>query len=84
MVEPEGPQMMSQYVAYKLHAGYARLHACTPPCARTHAHNYVIFIAFPRQQWFVKMPHFYVIPCCSMSNAVLTHISEWLTANESG
>ena len=26
MVEPEGPQMASQYGAYALHAGQARLH----------------------------------------------------------
>jgi hypothetical protein len=29
VVEPEGPQMSSQYAAYAFHAGYARLHART-------------------------------------------------------
>ena len=41
-VEPEGPQTTSQYGAYALHAGQARLHARTQ--------KYVI-LAFPRQQW---------------------------------
>jgi hypothetical protein len=45
---------MSQYGAYELHAGEARLHARTrmhaPPCARACARKYVIFIAIPRQQ----------------------------------
>jgi hypothetical protein len=27
MVEPEGPQMTSQYSAYSLHAGLTKLHA---------------------------------------------------------
>ena len=46
MVEPEGPQMMSQYGAYVLNTGQARLHACM----HMHTHKYVIFIAFPWQQ----------------------------------
>jgi hypothetical protein len=43
MVEPEGPQMTLQYGAYKLHAGYAKLHAHmrmhtpTRPGTRMHA-----------------------------------------------
>jgi hypothetical protein len=48
VVETEGPQMTSQYGAYALHAGLARLHARmrmhTP--TRTHAHTdqYVILV----------------------------------------
>ena len=42
MVENEGPQMTSQYGAYALHAGVARLHACmrmrTPTRLGTHMH----------------------------------------------
>ena len=61
LVENEGPQMTSQYGA--LHAGLARLHACTrlltltlPSThmhARTHAYRdqYVVLIAFRRRQW---------------------------------
>ena len=66
MVEPEGPQMTSQYGAYALHAGLARLYARmrmhTPTRPGTHMHartrkhahtdQYVILIAFPQQQWF--------------------------------
>jgi hypothetical protein len=37
MVEPEGPAMTSQYGAYALHAGQARLHARTR--MHTHAHR---------------------------------------------
>ena len=46
MVEPEGPQMTSQYGAYALHAGLAKLHEHAhahahapgyPHYARTHA-----------------------------------------------
>jgi hypothetical protein len=50
VVETEGPQMTSQYGAYALHAGIARLHACmrmytptrpgTYTHSRTHAHAY--------------------------------------------
>ena len=42
MVEPEGQQMTSQYGAYALNAGQARLHARvdmhTPKCPCNHAH----------------------------------------------
>ena len=42
MVETEGPQMTSQYGAYALHAGLARLHALMrmhpPTRPRTHMH----------------------------------------------
>ena len=58
MVEPEEPQMMSQYGAYALHAGqamiYARTRKHTPTCpgarerARTNTQKYVIIIPFPR------------------------------------
>jgi hypothetical protein len=59
--------MTSQYGAYELRAGLARLYelcACTRPRVRvltcTHARTrkhaltdqYVLFIAFPRQKWF--------------------------------
>ena len=68
VVETEGLQMMSQYGAYVLHAGLARLYARirmhTPSRpgihmharTRKHAHRnqYVILIAFPQQQWFRK------------------------------
>jgi hypothetical protein len=47
-VENEGPQMLSQYGAYVLRAGLARLYACM----HTHTDQYVILIAFPQQQWF--------------------------------
>jgi hypothetical protein len=56
MVEPEGPQVTSQYGTYALHAGQARVHARTSTRARTrmqarlHTDKYVIFIAFPGQQ----------------------------------
>jgi hypothetical protein len=52
MVEPEGPQMTSQYGTYALLAGLARLHALTCMYTLTHAHtdHSVILIPFPRQQ----------------------------------
>ena len=56
-VQPEGSQMTSEYGAYDLHAGSARLHArmrmCTPTLrsASARTHRYVILISFPRQQW---------------------------------
>jgi hypothetical protein len=66
VVETEVPQMTSQYGAYALLAGLARLcarmrmHTPTRPYthihARTRKHShtdqYVILIAFPQQQWF--------------------------------
>ena len=60
MVESEGPQMTSQYGAYALRAGLARLyarmrmHTPTLPDTYVHArtHQYVIIIAFPQQQLF--------------------------------
>jgi hypothetical protein len=65
-VETEGPQMTSQYGAYALRAGLARLYARmrmhTPTRLGTHMHartrkrahidQYAILIAFPQQQWF--------------------------------
>jgi hypothetical protein len=47
IVETE-QEMTSQYGAYALRAGLARLYA------RTHAHTdqYVILIVFPQQHWF--------------------------------
>jgi hypothetical protein len=49
--------MTSQFGAYELHAGLAKLHA------RTHSHTvqYVILIAFPRQQCFANAPQYCVI-----------------------
>jgi hypothetical protein len=58
--------MTSQYGAYALRAGlarlYARLHTHTPTCPGTHMHartpkhahtdQYEILISFPQQQWF--------------------------------
>ena len=70
MVEPERPQMMSQYGAYALHDGQATLHERTrikTPRARAHARTrartqkYVIFIVFSRQQLFANAPHCYII-----------------------
>ena len=62
VVETEGPQMTSQYGAYAMHAGLARLYARmrmhtttrsgTHTHARTHTNQYVILIAFPSQNWF--------------------------------
>jgi hypothetical protein len=65
MAETKGPQMTSQYGAYALRAGLARLYAhalahaawvttCTHAWTRKHAHTdqYVILIALPQQQWF--------------------------------
>jgi hypothetical protein len=57
VAQPEGPQITSQYGAYKLHAGQARLHARTRmhththPGIHTHAytHKYVTLV-FPRWQ----------------------------------
>ena len=80
MVEPEGPQMTSQYGAYALRAGLARLyarmrmHTPTRPDTHMHArmrkhahtHQYVILIAFPRQQWFrerASLLHYMYIAC---------------------
>ena len=44
MVEFEGLEMTSQYGAYELHVGQARLHALTrmhtPPRAHTHSHTH--------------------------------------------
>jgi hypothetical protein len=68
IVETEWPQMTSQYDAYALRAGLARLYARmrthTHTCSGTHIHGgthkhahtgqYVIPIAFPQQQWFRK------------------------------
>jgi hypothetical protein len=68
IVKTEGPQMMSQYGAYALCTGLARLHAhmCMyapmRPGTHMHAHlrkhahtdQYVILIAFPQQQWFCE------------------------------
>jgi hypothetical protein len=65
MMEPEGPQMTSQYGAYALRAGLARLrarmrvHTPTLPCTHMHertqkqAHTDQrrILIAFPEQHW---------------------------------
>ena len=66
LVETEGPQMTSQYGAYALYAGLARLCArmrCTRPCARlptcmharmrkhTHTDQCVIPIAFLQQRF---------------------------------
>jgi hypothetical protein len=66
IVDIEGPQMTSQYGAYTLRAGLARLyapmrmHTPTRPGThmqartRKHAHTdqYVILIAFSQQKWF--------------------------------
>jgi hypothetical protein len=43
-------------------------HVVQPPHARTytHTHNYVIFIAFPQQQWFANVPQCYVIRTLSV------------------
>jgi hypothetical protein len=45
--------------------GYMQPHAYTHPRARAHArahtHKYVIFISFPRQQWFANAPQSYII-----------------------
>ena len=65
MVETEGPQMTSQYGAYTLRAGVARLHARMrmhkPTRSGTHIHahtrkcahtdQHVTLIAFSQQQW---------------------------------
>ena len=53
MVEQKGPQMTSQYGAFSLHAGLARLYARARmhTDTLTHADRYVILIAFPQQQW---------------------------------
>jgi hypothetical protein len=64
-VETKGPQMTSQYGAYVLRSGLARIHArmrmhtSTHSGIHMHAHTrkhahtdqYVILIAFPQQQW---------------------------------
>ena len=54
--------------------GYMHAHVCTRPrvSARTHArahtHKYIIFIAFPRQQWFENAPQYSLyIHCLSCS-----------------
>ena len=67
-METKGPQMTSQYGAYALRAGLARLYARmrmhTPTRPGTHMHartrkhahtgQYAILIAFPQQQRFRK------------------------------
>jgi hypothetical protein len=72
--------MTSQYGAHELHAGKARLYTRirmhTPTLSgtrtheRAHTHKNVIFIAFPRQQWFANAPVCYVMVTLSfwMSN----------------
>ena len=40
--------MTSQYGAYPLHAGLARLYT------HEHTDQYVILMAFPQQQWFLE------------------------------
>ena len=70
-METEGPQTTSQYGAYALQAGlarlYARMHMHTPTLLGTHMHvrthaqacthtgQYVILIAFPQQR-FLERP----------------------------
>jgi hypothetical protein len=68
IVETERPQMTSQYGAYALRAGLAKLYELmrmhTPTRRSTHMHartrkhahtdQYVILIAFPLQQWFLE------------------------------
>ena len=65
-METEKPQMTSQYGAYALCVGLAKLyarmrkHMPTRPdthmhsrtCTHAHTDQYVILIAFPQQQWF--------------------------------
>jgi hypothetical protein len=66
-VEPEEPQITSQYGAYELHVSYASLHTCmrmqTPTRlgTRTRAHKYVIRISFSPQQWFTNTLQYYVM-----------------------
>ena len=52
LVETEGPQVTSEYGAYALHAGVAMLPARMRIHTHAHADQYVILIAFPRQQLF--------------------------------
>ena len=69
MVEPEEPQMTSQYGAYALRARLARLHerirmhTPTRPGthARTHTQTNKKCFFFLQQQWFAKAPQCYVI-----------------------
>jgi hypothetical protein len=75
VVDTEGPQMTTQYGAYALRAGLARLHAHmrmhTPTRSVTHMHSrtrkhaltdqYVIFIVFHGMNGFVNAPYCYVI-----------------------
>jgi hypothetical protein len=70
MMEKKGPQITSQYGAYAVRAGLARLYTrmCmhmptrsgTPvhACTNTHAHTgqYIVLIAFPRNSGFVNAP----------------------------
>ena len=56
--------MTSQYGAYKLHAGLARLHTRTHE--RAHTQKCVIFIAFPLQQLFANASQCYVIRTLSV------------------
>ena len=66
--------------------GYTHASACTRPPprahsrARTHTHNhrYVIFIAFPLQQWFANAPQCYII----RKLAVLQFV-RWITETRS-
>jgi hypothetical protein len=66
MVQPEGPQITSQYGAYELHINkqdYVHARACTCPRSRAqHTHQYVILAVFSRQRWIRERTSIYVIP----------------------
>ena len=70
--------------------GYMHARACTRSGARTRTrasrtHNYVIFVAFPRQQWFANAFHCSIIRTlsvlliCSETLLCMTHPAYFLT-----
>ena len=55
LVQPEGPQMTSQFGAHWISKTiYTHTHARAHASGRTHTHRYIIIIAFSRQQWFAN------------------------------
>ena len=62
--------MTSQYGAYALRAGLARLHARMR--MHTHIQKYVIIIAFPQHNGFLNAPRCYVIRTLSVLLALLS------------
>ena len=74
VVETEGPQMTSQYGAYALRAGLARLYARMRMRKHAHADQYVILTAFAQQQWFRE--RYTYISCLGFALFVTSNVTE--------